>query len=1456
MENSRTISFRQLSSQCKVKMGRSRKCLSFTKLLLTQVLTMASIMSAWCEARYVHKEEPGSPSRLRFTSGYLGFYNATIKESLVEGSWSSIKCNMKMGMYIFDWKTQVKFEIDDTKTFLVRSERVEDFYFLRLAPRLTLNFDTKALYRINVLARNIRTNEIMDRTKVYVQVLDVNEFSPQFLNSSIEVSVNEHLTVGSQVFKVKAVDRDGGQNGAIYYHIQQSDLDSARDFSLDPHSGALTVIRPLSFNVKRSYLFHIIARDRCPFETLRRTSNPLPVRIIVCKYVNKERTMKFDNTRWKRGKGYHGEIKFTKTIHNAVIQEMAPPYTSILVVSAKNTKANQVILDNVVYGISEGNGKGHFQLNSRTGELYTLKDLNYMETPSYNLSVIAYYMGSVQARAHIFIQVEDSNNHSPTFEKSFEEIETSEETPIGQVIYTAKATDLDKGENARIMYALANVNSTPFEIDIDSGQVKVRERLDRDAVYATPDVFYIRIRAMDFGLPVRREAEMILKVHVKEINDNHPVLPFSSCILDIEKGTAVGTAVKKLVAVDLDMMTTSKLIYSIEPRSDNQLIDIEQTTQEIKIGSGIKLANLGPHLFQIKAYDGELYSEVLNLSVTVAPNRGKHAPNITCIDSPTYANTKIFLARRKMHPLIPVEKPNIDEKPVTNLHRPQFIEKPEASIKLKENVPVGTIISKVVAVDSDLRCYGLVLYSIISGNLDSNLAIDMLNGTLRVSGTIDRESRSHYALKVRAWDSGTPRHYTDTDVVIDIEDLNDNAPKFSNQSYQVKIQENSEPGITLLTLSASDPDQGINGQVSYVMISDLKDVFALNSYSGILKLKQGLDHETQSEYWIDIQAVDSSSDNQQISQVQVRVIVEDLNDTPPRCIPKFQTVEISKDLPIGTVIGRFTAFDPDSGNGGKVTYHFLRNKDKRLFTLDQSSGILRTNISLSSEKTLRLNISILAKDSGKPSLSTPCYMVIQLKPVVSYERPIFQTSEHPVIREVDEFASIGTNVLSLTAVLEGSGELEYSLVDGAGLGKFSVGKKTGVLVTTQQFNKNSICHFWLTLHASLKENPEIYSNLPLLVRVKRQIQRPPYFNPPVYRVTVRENLNAGALVVNLFAVDPDRGFNQEHLRFSIFSGNKQGHFKLSESGSLTTAIKLDREKRDMYQLNVSVVNDDKSPPRSFGSVLVTVDDDNDHTPTFGSFYYFVYALEQAEIKTGPPTPIFKVTAFDQDTGSNGAVEYTIQNQGTPFQIDIRTGLISSKEQLTTLSGFFYLRILAKDKGTPHRQSQTAAEIKVISKPTNPMQKLAFKRKTYNVELDESISPVLVPKRINVFPLLDVRGTNSLYYSIISGNDDGKFVMKSGIDKGLFLVSELDHETKSFYNLTIKVTDGLVSATTNINIIVRDLNDNHPTTSQTCYEATTPENHDPIEVITVKGMMNIAFLFSNYMYLFQSIMFFI
>lgn len=223
--------------------------------------------------------------------------------------------------------------------------------------------------------------------------------------------------------------------------------------------------------------------------------------------------------------------------------------------------------------------------------------------------------------------------------------------------------------------------------------------------------------------------------------------------------------------------------------------------------------------------------------------------------------------------------------------------------------------------------------------------INPQTGAILTNAPLDREAHSGYLLTVTAKDGGNPSLSDTTDVEISLTDVNDNAPGFNVPLYQASISEDALIGTSVVQISASDPDVGLNGRVKYRLSQkDMDDgSFVIDPTSGSIRTNKGLDRESIAVYHIQAIAVDKGTPPMS-STVEVQIRLEDVNDSPPSFASDKITLYVPENSPVGSVVGEIHAHDPDEGVNAIVHYSIIGGDDSNSFSLVTRPGSERAQI--------------------------------------------------------------------------------------------------------------------------------------------------------------------------------------------------------------------------------------------------------------------------------------------------------------------------------------------------------------------------------------------------------------------------------------------------------------------------------------------------------------------------------
>nr|XP_025838258.1 protocadherin gamma-A11-like [Vulpes vulpes] len=434
-----------------------------------------------------------------------------------------------------------------------------------------------------------------------------------------------------------------------------------------------------------------------------------------------------------------------------------------------------------------------------------------------------------------------------------------------------------------------------------------------------------------------------------------------------------------------------------------------------------------------------------------------------------------------------------------NDNAPSFQEA-EIEIKVSEHASPGSRFPLPSARDPDVGMNSLQRYQL---NPNSYFSLQMRGGTdgaenpeLVLEGSLDREREAAHHLLLTAFDGGDPIHQGAVAIHVVVLDVNDHVPKFTQSVYRVSIPEDLSSGTRVLMVNATDPDEGINGEVVYSfrnMESKTSEIFQLDSQTGEVLIRGSLDFEKYRFYEMEIQGQDGGGLS---TTAKVFITVVDVNDNAPEITITSSTNSVLENSPPGTVIALLNVQDQDSGENGQVSC-FIPNSLP--FKLEKTYGNyykLITNRMLDREQVHSYNITLVAKDQGFPPLSTETHISIKVADD-NDNPPTFVDSSYSVyIPENNPRGASFFSVMALDLDSRENSQVTYSLVEdtlqGAPLSSYiSINSDTGTLYALHSFDYEQFRDLQLWVTAKDSGNPSLSSNVSVSIFVLDQNDNAP-----------------------------------------------------------------------------------------------------------------------------------------------------------------------------------------------------------------------------------------------------------------------------------------------------------------------------------------------------------------------------
>ncbi|XP_064481963.1 cadherin-related tumor suppressor-like [Ornithodoros turicata] len=1181
------------------------------------------------------------------------------------------------------------------------------------------------------------------KTKVTVTVLDRNDSPPRFLNTPFLISMSEDTPTGATVTTIRAEDPD--LEGGVKFSLAAEES----RFQIDPQRGVIVLMEPLDRETKAQHKFTVTATDG-----IQAAEAPITIDVIDTN----------DNL-----------PVFSEQVYSFDLWEDTQRGAQVGVVSAKD--ADLGLNRQVSYSVLSDWANDVFSLNPQTGVFTLTSHLDYEQYQHYVFVVQAQDSGtpSLSSTVTVYINVLDLNDNAPLFDPMSYSDEVFENVTIGSSIVRVSATDLDSGDNGRIIYKIVEGDADQQFAISANGTIFTTKSLDRE----TKSFYSLVVSATDQAAIVDQRLSSTVQVTIilKDVNDMSPEFVTPN-VTSVQENVPMNTIVMAVKAVDRDEGRNSYIEYSLAPKADNKFV-------------------LGPvdGLLRVKGILDREVKSGYEVRV-IAKDRGY----------PTRSASVDIVVNV------------LDE----NDNSPVFDPR-QYSASVSENASIGLSVLQISATDQDEGSSGQVRYSIIAGDPNHDFVIGEDTGIVRVRKNLDYERKNRYVVTVQAEDSGNDVRYDTATVTITLTDVNDNAPVFLDSPYEVNVVENSDRvPAAIVTMSAYDADLLPRGNLHYLIKDGDKSAFRINATSGQLSVIKALDREKQSEYVLTILAMDSGTPRQTGSGT-VSVTVSDVNDNSPRFDRARYVTSVPENQPPNYPVVQIAATDADTGNNGLVKYSMKGDHEGR-FAVDSWTGAIVSKTVLDREERARYDVILVAEDCGLTTRHSTSAEVTIIVEDQNDNEPRFAGQNYTVI--VPDGAQGGHFVFGAHAHDPDVGinsQVVYHL-SGSDADKFQINQDTGVIRLVHKLAKRAGYH--LEVHAMDNGRVPLSSSAHLEVLTAPSHLFPQY-KPGSRSFTVEEDTtNDGRVFATVLAVSPKPG-SAGRISYHIAGGNVGGVFTVdSATGKVTVAADnegLDFETSPRFELWIEARDSDDPPYSSVLKLNVEVTDANDNAPVFE---YDIYNASIRE-EQYPPQMVITVKAADADSGPNSEMTYQFKAStptDIPFSLDSKTGEIRTTAKLDREEVDEYrLVVEAVDHGSPAKTGTTTIFVSVADKNDNPPRftRLFSVNVTENAPLGSFVIQVTSSDR-------DADVNANATYSFTE-NPGEKFEIDP-LSGNVTVVGLIDRETRDEYLLKVAAVDGSWKAETPLTISVQDVNDNPPSFTMSKYVFSIPELRQPVSFV--------------------------
>ncbi|XP_036390924.1 neural-cadherin-like [Megalops cyprinoides] len=1103
-------------------------------------------------------------------------------------------------------------------------------------------------YAVTVTATDQAAEPLIGICQLNILILDENDNSPKFENLRYEYFLREDTMIGTSFLRVAAHDDDYSTNAAITYSMSK---EKPEYFRVNPITGWVYVNQPIS---QRSYITReIIATDG------GNRSSTVELAVTITNVKNQP-------PQWERDS------------YDVVIPENTMRDIPIVTIKAISPLGDPRVTYNLEDGmVPETNMPVRFYLTPNredgSASILVAEPLDYETTRNFMLRVRAQNVAAVPLAAFttVYVNVTDVNDNVPFFTSSIYEASVTEGAEIGTFVFQVSANDLDLGLNGKITYSLLNDRSGDyqvFRIDPEMGTIYTNAVFDREMKGS----YLLEVKSVDgwesarpgkHGQPNSDTA--YVRIFISDVNDNKPVFAQNVYEIEVDEGADVGFAVVTVSANDEDEGANAKLRYQITSGNTGGVFDVEPEVGTIFIAQPLDYEWVKRYKMHVLASDGK-WEDYAMVIINVL-NKNDEAP--------------VF----SMNEYYGSVTEELDGSPV--------------------------FVLQVTATDPDKDANQEALrYSLHGQGAESEFIIDEVTGKIYAQKTLDREERAVWRFVVLATDEGGEGLTGFTDVIINVWDINDNAPIFTcmPDNCNGNVLENSLPDTSVMEMTATDLDDttiGQNAVLTYRIVgntrnSAMADLFKINPSTGTIFVAVGnLDREVVEKYLLVVEAKDGGG---MTGTGTATIWVRDVNDHAPRFTENSCGARISESSELNSAVLEVSATDADIGENAHLTFSVVAGDPEQKFYVvshrQEQHGTLRLKKRLDYEKPSeqRFNLTIKVEDLD---FSSTIYCVIEVEDYNDHA-PIFIPHFY-TLPPLPEDVPVGSSITKVVASDSDSGqnqEITYSiLAESDPYHQFSV-DQTGLVSVASPLDRETMAQHYLVILASDHGNPAQTGSATVQLTLLDVNDNGPEFQV-AYMPVVWENV-VGPQIIHLnqtstllHVVDQDSPENGPPFSFSVpLEYLDSENFLLQDNGNNTATITalrtFDREKQKEFYLPI-IMTDSGHPSKSVTSTLtITIGDENDHAHMAGEKEIYINSHRGRM----PTTVLGKVFAPDPDDWDNKTYAF-IGHVPNYFILNKRTGFLIIKENAPP--GSYEFKVHVSDGVWPNVVSSVAIHVKEL-----------------------------------------------------------------------------------------------------------------------------------------------------------------
>uniref|UniRef100_A0A914CZ00 Cadherin domain-containing protein n=1 Tax=Acrobeloides nanus TaxID=290746 RepID=A0A914CZ00_9BILA len=1250
----------------------------------------------------------------------------------------------------------------------------------------------KNSYHVIVSAKDSGGLTSTKPAQIFVDMHPKNQDCPRFTQFIYEFNVSEDILPNIVIGTVEAT---GSSDIRYYIH----DKEARNDFRIDERLGKISVTHDLDADKRDFILLNLEARSYSG------CSGFAQAKILIRDLNDNSPVFDFTNV-------------------ETTLLEDFPIHEPFFAVQATDRDKHEN--GKVTYELISSEPPCPVMIRPLTGQLLLAASLDYEKVQKYRLRIRAIDQGLPPRMNEtiVTILVQDVNDNAPELVNApaFHNIEVSENAPLMSEVIQLKATDKDSGENGIVQFRIVEDNVPEFEIEPTSGQIFVKQNLDRET---TPE-YTFTVMAYDLGMP-QLYANASIHIRVLDVNDNTPNCSTITPITiseDMEPFEIVGL----LNAYDPDSSENGTVIYRLQ--QTHEFFELKRSG-ELRLKKRIPTDALRRlyHLSVIAEDQGakprstvcqvvvkyeesrslvqiiEPLQRVLRIAPDIA--KGTEIVHIEAMNANNWTIgdrndiSKYFVIQdgslktnssidpdsfQKPQPLtVKVFDSAGHSRHVTFMIRLNYKSSGDHSmqtVKLSEDTAIGTpILNFSGPKKANFEQYFTLNYS--SGLFE----IDESSGTIYLAGHLDYKNRSEHVLKIVNVNLHTKEENITT-VIVEVERSNKRLPLFTSMSYRFSVSEDTPIGASIGRVEFEEVYDELS--ISF-KLNDKTSTFNIDSDTGEIYVQKSLNYNSASAYLLAVEAQESASKEKLSRHCLVHIDIVDINNNIPMFISP-SNITLSHSERVGDPFHYFFAMDQDSGKFGTVSYSILSGNEQDLFEMNSTTG------GLSLKKRLKdsIRLTIRASDGDTiPKFSDQLFNIFidygsssSLWKYFEKDHYAFTlNADTPIGSLVHNFKRLNEPMVTFVLLPETQGEFQMDNNNGL--------LKTATKLTNKDYKLIVYVH-------TFDGNSSDFTTIDIQVK-NFHTKGPKIVASSCGNVTVRENLAKDNLM-RIFAIvdDADEDFP---ITYHIEGGSDHDLFSINASTGVISCKELDRETKPEHFLIISVSDNSIPKKADVCTIRVKVKDENDNVPIIRA------ASDVLEINdyTHVGAVLMKFTASDLDEGDNGRIKFMlVDDKSHLLDLKPESGELIFARDLPFTEKEWIIVISAMDSGKG-RVLSSEKRIRILYKRRHIQTNNGapeFLRHKYVAFVQESL-----PRGQLVAHIQTTYGSTReapLTYSIVGGNFDSAFEIDG--NGRISTAQELDAEIESEYKLRVIATGSpLKTPETTVEVKVLNINDNPP-----------------------------------------------